>query len=200
MDKLLFLMHRKDGLTRAEFFEHYLQVHTLLGLRYCTLMDGYTVSLTDGVDPGPGGPDAFTEVWTRDASAFLDPSRAFRNEAEMRELLADDRSFIGRGLPWIVEERLVHGDWPAGTPRERTRGIKRVSLHTGRSRPPLAPGVTRVVEQRVVKAIVPDAPPVDVFVFEWAPSADAFAPLAVPAYLASEYPQRIPSRGRTEIA
>ena len=31
MDKLVFLFHRKDGLTRQEFFEHYLDVHAPLG-------------------------------------------------------------------------------------------------------------------------------------------------------------------------
>jgi hypothetical protein len=192
MEKLLFLMRRKDGLTRREFFDHYLEVHSLLGLRHCILMDGYTVNLSDEVDPGPEGPDSITEVWTRDAAAFLDPARGFANEDAMNQVASDDASFIGTHLAWVVEEKLVLGDWPSGEVRKRAPGVKRVSLHTGNSRPPAAAGVTRVVEQRVAKLLAPGTPAVDVFVSEWASSADAFAALRVPAYLVSEYPQRRP--------
>ena len=194
MEKLVYLMGRKDGLTRDEFFEHYIRVHSPLGLRICVLMAGYTVNLTDDFDPGPEGPDAVTEVWTPDADGFMDPARAFRSEQEMNEIVADDRSFIGTNHSWVVEEKLVLGDWPSGELRTRTPGVKRVSLHTGDSRLPSAPGVTRVVEQRVTKALAADAPAVDVFVSEWAASADAFAALTVPAYVVSEYRQRNPVR------
>ena len=104
MDKLLFFMHRKDGLSRRQFFEHYLEVHTLIGMRVCLMMDGYTVNLTDDVDPGPDGPDSITELWTRDVEAFSDTDRNFRNREEMAELVTDDRSFIGTNLRWLVEE------------------------------------------------------------------------------------------------
>jgi hypothetical protein len=194
MEKLLFLMRRKHGLTRGEFFKHYLEVHSLLGLRLCMLMDGYTVNLSDEVDPGPEGPDSITEVWTRDAAAFLDPARAFANPDEMNQVVSDDASFIGTHLAWVVEEKLVLGDWPSAEVRRRAPGIKRVSLHRGDSRPPASARVTRVVEQRVRKVLAADAPAVDAFVSEWAPSADAFAALRVPAYLVSEYPQRLPPR------
>lgn len=192
MEKVLFMMRRKDGLTRRQFGEHYLQVHTLLGMRLCVGMAGYSVNLTDEVDPGPEGPDSVTEVWTPDAAAFLDVERAFRNAEEGEELMRDDRSFIGINRAWLVEERLLHGDPPRGPLRTRTPGAKRVSLHRGGARPALAPGVTRAVEQRVVKALAPDAAPVDFFLCEWAPSAEVFAPLSVPAYLVSEYRQRDP--------
>jgi EthD domain-containing protein len=194
VEKLLFFMGRKDGLSRQEFFDHYLQVHTLLGMRVHRMMHGYTVNLTDQVDPGPDGPDSITEVWTRDLASFADPTQAFASADDMEELVTDDRSFIGTNLRWTVEEKLVFGDWPAGELRTRTPGVKRVSLHIGGSRPPRTAGVTRVVEQHVTGAFSPGAPPVDVFVAEWADNADALAPISVPSYLVSEYRQREPER------
>ena len=190
MDKVIFLFTRKDGTTREEFFEHYLDVHSLLGMRLCTKMDGYTVNLTDEYRPGDDGPDAITEVWTEDVDAFLDPKRSFASEADMIELWTDDRSFIGPSLPWVVEETLTRGDRPVGELRTRTPGVKRVSMWIGDRRPESGPAVTRVVEQRVVRALAPDAPEVDVFVTEWAPSVDDLAAVDVPAYVVSEYRQR----------
>jgi hypothetical protein len=190
VEKLIYLLSRKDGWSRKEFFDHYFHHHSVLGMRTCLFMDGYTLNFTDVVDPGPGAPDSITEIWTRDAGGFLDPARAFRSEEEKAELVADDRSFIGRNLRYSVDEEVVRGVRPAGQLRTRTPGVKRISLHTGASRPPIAPGVTCVVEQHVREVISPDAPVVDVFVFEWAPSADVFAPLSVPAYLTTEYRQR----------
>jgi hypothetical protein len=194
VDKIVFLMGRKDGLTREQFFEHYLEVHTLLGLRMCVLMDGYTVNLTDADDPGPGGPDSVTEVWTAEAEGFLDPARAFRNEDEMMQVVDDDASFIGTNRCYVVEEELVLGSWPSGDVRARTPGVKRISLHRGDARPPVTDGVERVSVDRVKTALTPDAPAVDAFVSEWASSVDELAPLSVPAYVVSEYRQRAPAR------
>jgi hypothetical protein len=197
VEKLLYLMGRKDGLTRAEFGSHYLQVHSLLGARLCVLMAGYTVNLTDEVDPGPGGPDSITEVWTPDAEAFMDPARAFRNEEEMMQVVSDDQSFIGTHLSWVVEEKLLLGDRPGGELRTRTPGAKRVSLHSRYSGPPASRGVTRVVEQRVRKVLSPEAPAVEVFLCEWAPGVDAFAPVDGPAWIVSEYRQLDPTLSAT---
>jgi hypothetical protein len=194
MDKIVFLMGRKDGLVREQFFEHYLNVHSLLGLRMCVLMEGYTVNLTDGADPGPEAPDSITEVWTPDANGFMDPGRAFRNEEEMMEVVNDDQSFIGTTHAYIVEEELAFGSWPSGEVRTRTPGVKRVSMHIASSVPPVADGIERVTIDRVKAAITPDAPAIDAFVSEWAQSAEVLAPLAVPSYLVSEYRQRLPAR------
>lgn len=193
LDKLIFLFTRKDGLSREEFFAHYLDVHTLLGMRLCTAMDGYTVNLTQEYPPPGGvGPDAITEVWTLDVEAFMDPSRSFASEEDFQTLWTDDRSFIGDSLPWVVDEELVLGDPPCGELRARTPGVKRISLWTGDARPPAAPGVTRIVEQRVRQALHPQAPAVDVFVSEWARSPGDLAAIEVAHFLTSEYRQKDP--------
>ena len=195
MEKICFLITRKDGLTRPEFFAHYLQVHSLLGLRSCVLMAGYSLNLTDREGPGFPGPDSITEAWTPDASGFVDPARAFRNEDEMNELMADDRSFIGTNLGYIVEEELVYGRWPTGELRTRTPGVKRISLHTGDAIPTVGDGIERMVVDRVKSTLLSEASPkVDFFLSEWAPSQGALPKIDRPAFIVSEYCQRHPKR------
>ena len=108
MEKLLFLFHRKDGLSRDEFFEHYLDVHAPLGLRVTRTMDGYTVNLVD--TEGAGAPDAITEVWTASAKDFFDPAQSFATPDDAKELMTDHDSFIGPYDTYIVEERVVRQD------------------------------------------------------------------------------------------
>jgi hypothetical protein len=110
----------------------------------------------------------------------------------MMEVVEDDQRFIGTHLAWVVEEKLLLGDRPGGELRRRTPGAKRVSLHSRYSGPPASRGVTRVVEQRVRKVLMPDAPAVEVFLSEWAPRADAFDPVEGPAWIVSEYRQLDP--------
>jgi hypothetical protein len=66
VQKLMFLMQRPPDPTREQFFDHYLQRHSLLGLALAIQMNGYTVNLTSPADPGPEGPDSITESWTTD--------------------------------------------------------------------------------------------------------------------------------------
>jgi hypothetical protein len=196
MGKLIYLITRKEGVTRPQFVDAYSNHHVFHALRTCVFIDGYTLNFTDTVDPGPGGPDSISEIWTRDVAAFLDPARGFTSADDRLQLMTFFATFAGKLLRYSVDETLVHGDWPSGKLRARRPGVKRVSLHTGDSRSPSTPGVNRVIEQRVLEVFprwpTPDvdAPSVDTFVCEWAPTVNDFAPLSVPAYLTSEYPQR----------
>jgi hypothetical protein len=168
MDKLLFLFHRKDGLSRDEFFEHYVDVHAPLGLRLTRTMDGYTVNLVD--TEGDDAPDAITEVWTASAQTFFDPAQSFASPEDAKELMTDHDSFIGPYDTYLVEERVMRdgGDAP---------GAKRVSCYLdGEAVPEPAPGVTGVVEQRVVQAFGAGAPPYATIVSTWAPTVDALGP------------------------
>ena len=132
MEKLLFLFHRKDGLSRDEFFEHYLDVHAPLGLRLTRTMEGYTVNLVD--TEGAGAPDAITEVWTASAQDFFDPAQAFATPDDARELMTDHDSFIGPYDTYIVEERVVRQESDAA-------GAKRVSCYVeGEAVPEAGPG------------------------------------------------------------
>ena len=190
MDKVIFFFHRKDGLTRAEFFEHYLEVHAKLGMRLTRTMDGYTVSLTDVVDDATA-PDAVTEIWTASSADFMDAEKSFATPDDARELMTDHDSFIGPYDAYLVEERVVRAD-DGGTPLgERSPGVKRVSLHApGEASPVAGDGVVEIVEDRVVQALTPGAPPVGLVVSMRAASvADLGAAPAV-AYYTSEYRQQ----------
>lgn len=195
MEKLVFLFGRKAPQTHAEFAEHYLEHHSLLGLRLAVQMDGYTVNLVPDAASGDFDLDAVTETWTPSVAAFMDPQQAFANEADMQELMTDDASFIANTRPYVVTETLVKGAWPSGPVRERTPGVKRVSLHPTEATVPSSDGSTRVVRNDVVQSFVPEAPEAAVILLEWADSADALAPLdGVLNWLVEEHVQRQPTR------
>jgi hypothetical protein len=191
MDKIVFLFGRKAPQTHAEFAEHYLDHHAPLGLRLAVQMDGYTVNL---VPDDEADVDAVTETWTPSVEAFMDPQRAFADEADMVELMTDDASFIGTTRPYVVSEELVLGEWPGGPVRTRTHGVKRISLHATEATFPATDGCTRVVHNRVLRSLAPGAPDVAVIVLEWAEAAEALAPLSVVSYLVEEHVQRQPAR------
>ncbi|MFN8027554.1 MAG: EthD domain-containing protein [Acidimicrobiia bacterium] len=195
MEKLVFLFGRKPPQTHAEFAEHYLEHHSLLGLRLAVQMDGYTVNLVPDEASGDFDLDAVTETWTPSVAAFMDPQQSFANEADMHELMTDDASFIANTRPYVVTEALVKGAWPDGPVRTRTPGVKRVSLHPAEATLPSTEGCTRVVRNDVVQSFLPDAPEAAVILLEWADSPDVLAPLAgVLNWLVEEHVQRQPTR------
>ena len=102
MDKLIFFFHRKDGLTREEFAEHYLDVHAPLGLRLTVTMDGYTVNLVDSDDDG--ATTRITEVWTASSADFFDPANRSPRPRTRQQLMADHDSFIGPFDTYVVAE------------------------------------------------------------------------------------------------
>jgi hypothetical protein len=185
MEKLMFLFHRKDGLTREEFFEHYLEVHAPLGLRVTQTMAGYSVNLVD--TEGDTAPDAITEVWTASVPEFFDPTKSFATPEDATELMNDHNSFIGPYDTYIVEEHVVRerGSSPA---------VKRIACYLeGEDVPAPGPGVTDVVEHRVRQALNPDAPQYVTIVSTWAPTLDALGPSSGVAYDVREYRKLVPS-------
>lgn len=185
MDKVVFLFQRKDGLTRQEFFDHYLDVHAPLGLRVTQTMAGYTVNLVD--TEGEGVPDAITEVWTASMDTFFDPATSFATTEDAAELMADHNSFIGLYDTYAVEERVVLESGAA-------QPVKRITCYlAGDDVPAPGPGVTDVVEQRVIQALNPDAPPYATIVSTWAPTIEALGPSTGIAYDVREYRKLLPA-------
>jgi hypothetical protein len=185
MEKLMFLFHRKDGLTHEAFAEHYLDVHAPLGMRLTVTMGGYTVNLVD--TEGDDAPDAITEIWTASMADFFDPAKSFASPDAARELMNDHNSFIGPYDVYLVEERVVRGD--AAVPQ----GVKRVTCYLGSDTVPVpAPGVTDVLEHRVVQVLNPDAPAYATIVSTWAPTVDALGPRAGAAYDVHEHRKMLP--------
>jgi hypothetical protein len=177
----------------------------LLGLRLVPTLDGYTVNVTDVVEPPKSDihhPDAVVEMWTQNVEVFMDIDQTFASPEDREIIVQDDASFIGASWAWQVEETLLHGEVPDSELRTRTKGVKRVSLHRDGSGGRVADGVLRAVEHRVVSPlmpgrlgdVLPDPVPyqADVILSEWARSVDDFGAVEGPAFLVSEYRQRDP--------
>jgi hypothetical protein len=188
MEKLVFCLHRKPGLSRQEFFDHYLQEHAPLGLRLTKSMRGYTVNLTDVGAPDPAGPhpaapDAITEVWANSAQEFMDPEKSFATPEDAAALMADHNSFIGPLDAYMVQEQIVGGGGGAG------RGpAKRVAFYGPGERPPApGPDVVSVVEHRVVRELMSDSAPVELIVTTTALSVEGLGPRGGRSYDVSDY-------------
>lgn len=192
MDKLLFLFHRKDGLTHEEFAEHYLDVHAALGQRLTVTMGGYTVNIVES--DGDGAPDAITEIWTASMADFFDPAKSFATPEDAAELMADHDSFIGPYDAYAVEERVLVGGAPDGPLGTRAPGAKLVSLYRDAGDVPAPPpGATRVIDHQVLQGITPGAPPLALIRSAWAPDAAALGVLVPDAHLVGEYRRMEPA-------
>jgi hypothetical protein len=163
LEKLLFLFPRQTGLSRDEFFDHYLTVHAPLGLEVTRTMVQYTVNLRDGVDDAPVGVDAFTETWTESIADFMNPAKSFGSPEDAKRLMTDHDSFIGAPYDvYAVEEHVRKGERPPAT-RDRTRGSRLiVALRDDGLVDRLRPlserdEVVRYVDNSVVNALASDA-------------------------------------------
>jgi hypothetical protein len=164
LDKVVFLFRRKDGLTRDEFHEHYLEEHAPLGLRLTKTMDGYTVNLVDSdVDV-----DAVTEIWTASTADFFDPSKSFASEDDAKMLMADHDSFIGPYDAYLVVEERVQGALPDAPVGELAPGAKVFVTYADANEVPAPPSdATYVVDQRVVRNLMPGSPDLAVVRTMW---------------------------------
>lgn len=182
----MFLFHRKDGLTRGEFWDHYLEVHAPLGLRVTQTMAGYSVNLVD--TEGDAAPDAITEVWTASLEDFFDPAKSFATQEDATELMNDHDSFIGPYDTYLVEERVGRGR--GGVPE----GVKRVACYReGETVPEPGPGVTDVLEHGVLQVLNPDAPPYVTIVSTWAPTVEALGAPSGVSYDVREHRKLLPA-------
>ena len=176
MEKVLFLFPRKQGLTQREFFDHYLQVHSYLGLEVTRTMRHYAVNLHDGEDHAPAGVDAFTETWVDSIPAFFDVEQTFATREDAQRLTDDHNSFIGDPYSaYAVEEHVAKGSGerrePASGPTAGAKSIVRVDTADARRAVVKAAvasdAVTDVVENRVLAAVMPGSPDADGFVSVW---------------------------------
>jgi hypothetical protein len=170
LEKLMFLFPRKDGLTRDEFFQHYLDVHAPLGMELTRAMVHYTVNLRDVGDRAPEGVDAITETWTASAADFMNPEQSFASPADAQRLMDDHNSFIGDPYDvYLVEERVRKGPARAAQRAGRSSDDKVViavsDAASGGGRAVLdrfasvaeSADVTRYVESRVTSALATGA-------------------------------------------
>ena len=164
MDKLIFLFPRKDGLTREEFFAHYLDVHAPLGLEVTRTMVHYTVNLCDRDGGTDDGVDAITETWTDSVADFMNPDKSFATPEDAQRLFTDHDSFIGAPYDaYAVEERVRKGPERLAPRSDVSPGGKTViAVNDDDTLGRLAvliehDDVTRYVENRVVTAVMTGA-------------------------------------------
>ena len=164
MDKLVFLFPRKQGLTRDEFFAHYLDVHAPLGLEVTQTMAHYTVNLCDRDGGADDGVDAITETWTESVADFMDPGKSFATPEDAQRLMTDHDSFIGAPYDaYSVAEAVRKGPpWqsPQDGPMPGTKIVVAVSDDATLARlAPLADrdDVSRFVENRVTTPLMTGA-------------------------------------------
>jgi hypothetical protein len=172
LEKLIFLFPRKAGLTREEFFAHYLDVHAPLGLELTRTMVHYTVNLRDRGDRAPDGVDAITETWTNSVTDFMNPDRSFASPEDAQRLMDDHNSFIGDPYDvYAVEERVRKGPTRATPVGGRSPGSKLVvAVSAGEVADRLAPiadrdDVTRYIDNTVASPLATHAyGPFDAFI------------------------------------
>ena len=164
MDKLVFLFPRKQGLTREEFFAHYLDVHAPLGLEVTQTMVHYTVNLCDRDGGADDGVDAITETWTDSVADFMDPDKSFATPEDAQRLMTDHDSFIGAPYDAYSVAEAVRKGAPLQSPQEgATPGTKIVvAVSDDATLARLAPladrdDVSRFVENRVTSPLMTGA-------------------------------------------
>jgi hypothetical protein len=187
MDKIIFFFRRKDGLSRAEFHDHYLHHHAPLGLRVTVTMAGYTVNLVDS----DSDVDAVTEIWTASMADFFDPAKSFATDDDAKTLMADHDSFIGPYDAYAVVEEVVHGALPDAPLAEVAQFTKVFVRHADASDVPAPPAdALHVVDQRVVQTIMPGSPELAVVRTIWFADASPASVLGPDALVTREVRQK----------
>lgn len=196
MEKLVFIFRRKPGTTRQEYFDHYLQVHSQLGLRYKEGLVGYTVNLLESTIEF----DAVTEIWNPSITEFLDPAL---NLGDGAKAIAEDHcSFMGPQDCYAIEERILRNGSLESPLVAATPWKKTVRLY----RPGEAMLEPRTFSYRVVDNVVTrvilrgdeyiDAAPGPsdpaVLRMSWVSSAEAFSPLLPGELMLREFRFRVP--------
>jgi hypothetical protein len=190
MDKLIFFFQRKDGLSRQEFRDHYLEEHAPRGMRLTVTMEGYTVNLVDSESPI----DAVTEIWTASMGDFFDPAKSFATEEDAKEMMADHDSFIGPYDAYAVEETVVQGsppDAPLGKPAAGAKVIVRYA--DAADVPPAPADAVCVIDQQVVQSFMPGSPPLALVRSIWGAEIADLAGLGGDALAVSEVRQMVPT-------
>jgi uncharacterized protein (TIGR02118 family) len=123
MIKLVFMLRRREGITREDFQRYWSQQHAelvkrhaeLLGIRRYvqthardTDLDG---ALASSRGSEPGQYDGVAELWWDDIDALVRAASSEAGQAAQLELLEDERRFIdvANSPIWLGEEIVVLG-------------------------------------------------------------------------------------------
>jgi hypothetical protein len=186
--KLAYLLSRNPSLSYEEFVRHYREVHSPLAVEAMPLQTSYAANLADeasgppaqfGSEPATATIDAIAFLRFDDLSVLNDPARLYANH-EFEERLAADGTYLFSAMHGYVVDEVVQRDvsrtWPLG---QQSPGVKQISLLQRRRDIDAAefrhryerehgaltkhehPGLWRYVQNFVVDAVTPDAPPLD---------------------------------------
>jgi hypothetical protein len=188
MPKLAYLLYRNSARSYEEFVRHYSAVHSPLAVAAMPLQTFYTADIADE----PGAVDAIAFLRLDDVSVLDDPAHLYASH-EFEERVAADGAYLFSAMHGYIVDEVVHRDvprtWPLGQP---SPGVKRISLL--RRRPELDatefrrryehehgpltlrehPGLWRYIQNFVVDAVTPDAPPLDAITERHFRSEDEF--------------------------
>jgi uncharacterized protein (TIGR02118 family) len=90
MYRVLFVVFRKDGISHADFLDHYQNVHVPIARTFPDLRD-YRIWPVDG-DPEPGAPDAFAVMTFDSETQFATATQS----PEFAQAVKDNESFVDR--------------------------------------------------------------------------------------------------------
>ena len=189
MPKLAYLLYRNPDRTHEEFVRHYRAVHSPLAVEAMPLQTFYTADLADDTNAAV---DAIAFLRFDDVSVLNDPARLYASR-EFEERVAADGVYLFSAMHGYLVEEVVHRDVPRTVPLgQPSPGVKQISLL--RRRPELDatefrriyehehgpltlhehPGLWRYIQNFVVDAVTPDAPPLDAITERHFSSEDDF--------------------------
>jgi uncharacterized protein (TIGR02118 family) len=116
MVKVILLLKRKPGMSRAEFREHYERVHVVLAKKYlghlfAAYRRNYAVdAMSNTGDAHDDGYDAVTEVVLKDAAAAAEMNRIINSPEIGPIYIADEEKFLDRpALRMLIVEEVDTG-------------------------------------------------------------------------------------------
>ena len=176
MPKLAYLLYRNPERTFEEFVRHYHAVHSPLAVEAIPAQTFYTADLAEDENAAA---DAVAFLRFDDVSVLDDPARLYASH-EFEERVAADGLYLFSAMHGYIVDEVVHRNvprtWPLG---QLSPGVKQISLL--RRRPELDtaefrriyehehgpltlhehPGLWRYIQNFVIDAVTPDAPPLD---------------------------------------
>jgi hypothetical protein len=133
MEKLIFFVERKAGLSRQAFQQRFLGSHAALVLEHFATLRGLVLNLNaraedrfDPIDPLTKA-DAVAEMWFATHDDFADLSRRYASAEGRAALDADWREIAGKAHGYRTSERVQRAHEGAPAPGEPSPGSKLIA-------------------------------------------------------------------------
>ncbi|MBN2076426.1 MAG: EthD family reductase [Dehalococcoidales bacterium] len=106
MIKTIVLAHRKPGMTREEFNQHWLEVHAPLSAKYIPGLKKYVQNHFISIPGIEYEGDGIVETWYDSIKSWQEAVKAIRAN---KELMADGPKFLKPNTDrlWVLEEHVI---------------------------------------------------------------------------------------------